>query len=562
MTEFDIIIFLGYIAGLLALGILYSSQIKNTKDMFAAGESSPWWIAGISGHMAMFTSGTFVVWGGIAFRQGLVGVSILMMIGISAWLVAFTIAARWKVSGAVTPAEYIENRFGRKAVHFYSWISTIFRMIDVGIALYAVSVILSALIVVPEGHFLAGSNSQTLSVYWAIVICGVSMVLVAAAGGLWAVLMADVIQFVVLTASVLIVIPLLLNEVGGIKSFIDNAPERFFIPYSREFPPLFLVGWVIIHFFKIGGQWAFVQRFLCVSSKQDAKKAALLFGLLFLVSPIFWMLPPMMYRIIDSNANSEKAFIMACQSVLPSGMLGLIAASMFAATASTVNSQINVFAGAFSREIYGKIARFRITEKSMLLFGRFVSLLLGLIVISIAVLIPSLGGAENVVLHLTGMLVTPIVLPSIWSLFSRKIGFSSVIATFSVSIAGMILLKPFIESKSGFIENPLLLEIWIIGIILPVSVLLLFEFTGSTESINSSRVIEIRDSADKVPSLAKAGRLRHFLISAYVLSTGLVILIIAVLNEQGRKVLLIAASALILAVIIINFRLLKNKFGD
>ena len=78
----------------------------------------------------------------------------------------------------------------------------------------------------------------------------------------------------------------------------------------------------------IGGEWAFVQRYLCVSTQASAKKVAWLFGALYLTTPLLWMIPPMVFRTIQPNADPEQAYILACQAVLPAGALGLMLAAM------------------------------------------------------------------------------------------------------------------------------------------------------------------------------------------------------------------------------------------
>jgi Na+/proline symporter len=107
----------------------------------------------------------------------------------------------------------------------------------------------------------------------------------------------------------------------------------------------------------IGADWAFAQRFLCVPSKKDARKSAYLFGILYLVSPLLWLLPPMIYRVVDPTADPEQAYILSCMSVLPVGMLGLMVAAMFSATASMVSSQLNVFSGVLTHDLYRPLMR-------------------------------------------------------------------------------------------------------------------------------------------------------------------------------------------------------------
>src|SRR5690606_39775493 len=68
--------------------------------------------------------------------------------------------------------------------------------------------------------------------------------------------------------------------------------------------------WIVVHTFKLGGEWVFIQRFLAVKSPKDARKSAYLLGILYLVSPVIWMLPAMIYRIVDPNANPEQAYFL------------------------------------------------------------------------------------------------------------------------------------------------------------------------------------------------------------------------------------------------------------
>ena len=67
------------------------------------------------------------------------------------------------------------------------------------------------------------------------------------------------------------------------------------------------------------------------------------------------MLPALVYRTIEPGQDVEQAYILACNLVLPTGMMGLIIAAMASATASAATSQLNVFAGAFTTAIYQRI---------------------------------------------------------------------------------------------------------------------------------------------------------------------------------------------------------------
>jgi SSS family transporter len=411
-----------YLVGVLAVCVIFTARIKNSDDMFVAGGESPWWVSGLSSYMTMFSSGTFVVWGGIAYKWGLVGAAICAGNGLGALLAGRFVAERWKRTGVTTAAEYFELRFGRAAIRFYTLFNLLYKMIVISVGLYSVAVLLCALIPLPDGAPFRDSETGHLSVQWAIVWFGAIVVAYTMAGGLWAVLMTDVLQFFVLTICVVLVVPLCFIEVGGIGGFMKAAPPGFFSPIASDLTWMFLAGWTIIQFASIGGEWAFAQRFLCVPEPRDARRSAYLFGILYVGTALLWMLPPMLYRVIDSNASPEQAYILACQAVLPAGMIGLMIAAMFSATASMVDSQLNVFSGVLTRDFYAKMFPRRATDKHLLMVGRITVIILGMILICGGLAVPAIGGAEQAALSIASLLIGPLMLPTIWGLFSRRIG--------------------------------------------------------------------------------------------------------------------------------------------
>ncbi len=537
MTALDLSVFGIYLVGLLAMACVFV-RLRTTREMFAAGGQSPWWLSGLSAFMTTFSAGTFVVWGGIAYRDGLVGVSLIAVLGISALMVGWLLAKRWKRFGYYSAAEFLHDRFGRSIVQFYTWLQGTLSMITMGGAVYALSVIVTALVPLPEGHLLVDDATGHLSVTVVSLVLCVVIIAITFSGGLWAVLVTDALQFIILTVSVLIVVPLIIHRVGGAEEFVTSAPDNFFSPVAGEFTWFFLVGWCLIFFFKMGGEWAYVQRFACVPSARDARKSSILFGLLYLVSPLIWMLPPMAYRLIDPNADHEQAYILACQLVLPAGVLGLTIAAMCSATASMVTTQLNVFAGAFTTELYRGAIRPSAGQRELVLAGRIITLLLGGLVIAGALLIPRLGTYTGFILSSMALLTGPFVLPTIWGLFSRKIGLG---AAWSVTLLGTVVSMgvKIGATEGGFFErlgllgpitellqrNPRSTDI-VVGIGFPLVLLLVAEFLYRKESPGWARVRRHREEYRQeaaVPSSPLPARL-------CALSTGLVALLLAILG--------------------------------
>lgn len=416
MSRADAIVLIAYLAGMLALGVYYMRRNTNLKQMFAAGHQSPWWVAGLSGFMTMFSAGTFVVWGGLAYRSGLVAVAVNMAYGVAALLAGAFLADRWRALGVESPAQYVRLRFGESAVQLYLWAMMLFRLIGSGIALYALAVLLCVLVPLEPGHLLRDPATGNLSVTFAVIAFGAVIVLYTMLGGLWAVLMTDVMQFIILNLAVLITVVLILARLGGVEGFAHRVPANFFALTNDDYGWWFIAAWTAIHFFMIGGEWAFVQRFLSVPTPRDARRSAWLFGGLYLISPLFWLLPPMLYRAIDPAADPEQAYMLAAQAVLPTGMLGLVLAAMFSATASLISGQLNVFAGALTPMFVRGEGDARAVR-----VGRLVTIVLGLFLTIVGVAIPLLGGAEKVIVAATSLLVVPLVAPSVWGFFSDRV---------------------------------------------------------------------------------------------------------------------------------------------
>ena len=485
MTGLDYLVLLMYVAGVFVIGGIFGGKIKNSRDMFAAGGQSPWWVSGLSSFMTMFSAGTFVVWGGIAYKHGMVGISINLCNGIAAMLAGYLVAGRWKRIGVTTGAKFVELRFGRVALQFYTWTGIVYKMLAIGVALYSVAVLLSALVPVPEGYFFRDPVTGHLAVSWALLLFGCIVVIYTVVGGLWAVLMTDVLQFIVLSLAVAIVIPLIIvhERIGGFTGFIERAPEGFLSPTAGEFTWFFLCCWVAIQFFSIGGEWGFAQRFICVSSERDAKRSAWLFGALYLVSPFIWMLPPMMYRLVNPDADPKEAYILACREVLPPGVVGLMLAAMFSATASMIDSQLNVFSGVLTRDFYRPLLKPDSSERHLVLVGRIMTTVLGLILIGVALSVPNLGGVENVVLSVGGLMMVPLLSPTVFGMLSPRIDTKAVWLTAGTCFIAGITLK-FGLNPGGFLSGIALttpLSRWIqansrsaemlVGVVIPVLIL-------------------------------------------------------------------------------------------
>ncbi|MGJ8679456.1 sodium:solute symporter family protein [Paraglaciecola sp.] len=461
MSHFDIAIALAFSALVFILGLSFSRSGNNVKSFFAAGGAVPWWISGLSLFMSFFSVGTFVIWGAIAYNNGLVAVTIQTTMSIAGFIVGFYIAPKWNRTKALTAAEFITQRLGAGIQKFYTLIFLFISIFGSGAFLY------------PVGKMLEVTAGVPLST--AIIILGSLIILYTAVGGLWAVLVTDVLQFVVLVAAVLIVVPLAFEQVNGISGFIAQSPEGFFSLTNAEYDPWFMFAFGFYNMVFIGGSWAYVQRYTSVASPKDAKKVGFLFGGLYLLAPMIWMLPPMIYRIMQPNLSSseaEGAYLMISQQVVPDGVMGLILGAMVFATASSVNTTLNIASGVFTNDIY-RIFRTKASVKETMRVARFSTLVFGLIATGVALMVQNMGGIVEVVFSLAAITGAALFLPPIWSLFSKAQTGTSVVVTTLVSL----LVNGFFKFVSPVLfdfkleRSPEML----VGVLVPLILLSLFE---------------------------------------------------------------------------------------
>jgi len=463
MVQLDFIVMVVFAILIFAIGLVFTKMSsKSGQAFFEAGGETPWWINGLSLFISYFSAGTFVVWGSIAYKFGLVANAIQLTMAISGGIVAYFIAKRWKRTDVKTAAEYIGRRFGSNAQQFYTYLILILSLFTTASVLY------------PVGKMVYIATPFSLNT--CIMIIGVIIILRTAAGGLWAVLATDVVQFVILTASVLIVLPISLTTVGGMHNFVQHAPVGFFKPFNNDYTFGFMLAFIVYQTMYIGGNWSYVQRYTSVKDEKNAQKVAYIFTILYLVSPILWMLPPMIYRVINPNLQgleAEGAYMMLCQKILPAGLVGLVLAGMISATSSKANATINLAATVFANDLYKNLIRPKAKGKELILMARLFTLLFGAATVGIAMLVPLVGGIVDFVLKIASIAGGALFAPIIWSLFSkRQTTFSTVTATVLALIVNLwfeMLMPIFIHVKlSRTMET-------VLGQAIPLLVLASFE---------------------------------------------------------------------------------------
>ena len=480
----------------------------------------------MSTYMTLFSASTFVIWGGVAYRSGIVAALIGNILGFASFFVGRYLTGKWREMKIKSPGEYLTIRFGKRSLSFYTLLGVIGRGFHTAVALYAIAVVMSTLMILPEGHFMADAAGH-LSVSWAILILGVITLLYTILGGFLAVLMTDVVQFGVLITVVIFMIPLSIDAVGGLGNFVASAPEGYFTPVSAEYPWFWLILWFFVNSFTIGGDWPFVQRYISVPTARDARKSTYLVGVLYLLTPIIWYFPAMAFRQIVPDANPEQAYILMSSHVLMKGMVGVMLAAMVSATLSTVSGTLNVFANVFTYDIYGD-KHPQVGEKGLIRVGRIFTFVFGAAIVALALLIPYAGGAEKVVVTVLTMIIGPLYIPSVWGVFSKRLTqkhlLTAMVITYACGVFGLAF--KFSDAVRATFEwiNPNVLES-VIGTVVPVLLLTIMElwakYKGTTDA-GYERIQAIIDpQVDQEPSeeMKRATkRYSHMAVTCFVVT--------------------------------------------
>ncbi len=501
------------------------------KSFFSAGGKVPWWISSLSLFMSFFSAGTFVVWGSIAYSEGWVSVAIQWTMAIAGLIIGFVIAPKWNKTGTLTVAEYITKRFGKDTQRVYTWLFLFLSLFTTGAFLYPVAKIVEV--------------STGIPITTSIIALGILITIYTAIGGLWAVIVTDVLQFVVLTAAVLIVVPLAFDEVGGIDGFVQQAPENFFNFISEEYSLSFMIAFGLYNLFFIAGNWAYVQRYTSVGTPKDAKKVGWLFGGLYVISPVLWMLPPMIYRALVpelSGLENEGAYLLMCKQVLPAGMLGLIVGGMVFATSSSVNTTLNIASGVFTNDVY-KLLKPKTSQEDLMKIARLTTVLFGLITIVVALLVPKMGGIVELILGLAAVTGGAMYLPPLWSLFSKHQTKVSVLATTLISLIVNAYMKFAMPELQG-VTLSRAMEM-ILGVGIPIALLAFFElyarFTNQAEGEHVVADLETDGSSEEEEAETNTHGVKVIAIGIGI--SGLLVALLGVINDEGRTIVISMGSA-------------------
>ena len=444
----DHIIIVGYFLLLTLIGIYFWKRMKHVRDFFTGGNAIPWWLAGVSFYLTGFSAFTFVAYSEMAYRFGFVAVTLAWSSAVGMAIGTLLLAARWRRARIMSPIEFLETRYSSAIRQVLAWAGLPLKIIDDGLKIYATGVFVS----VGLGYDLKTS----------ILVSGLVMLLYTFMGGLWAVVVTDFIQFIILTLGVLVLFPLVFSHVSSIDFFTAGAPEGFLLPVSAPFSPLYVLAFYLLIILSYNGNWAFAQKFYSVRDERAARKAGMLAVALKILGPPLFILPAMAARslmpeLLQPPNSPQYTYAALSLKFLPAGLMGLMIAAMFSATMSTLSGDYNVMASVITEDIYRRLFDKEATQRRLIIVGRVATLAVGALTITIGIsLIASARkGLFEVMVTVFGLFVGPMLIPMLAGLLVRRVtwrGAAAGIATGFASGLTLYLYKAFVLSGNPAID--------------------------------------------------------------------------------------------------------------
>lgn len=444
----DHIIIVGYFALLTLIGLYFWKRMKHVRDFFTGGNAIPWWLAGVSFYLTGFSAFTFVAYSEMAYRFGFVAVTLAWSSAVGMAIGTLVLATRWRRARILSPIEFLETRYSSAIRQVLAWAGLPLKIIDDGLKIYATGVFVS----VGLGYDLKTS----------ILVSGLVMLLYTFMGGLWAVVVTDFIQFIILTLGVVVLFPLVFSHVSSIDFFTAGAPGGFLLPVSAPFSPLYVLAFYLLIILSYNGNWAFAQKFYSVRDERAARKAGMLAVILKILGPPLFILPAMAARslmpeLLQPPNSPQYTYAALSLKFLPAGLMGLMIAAMFSATMSTLSGDYNVMASVITEDIYRRLFDKEATQRRLVIVGRVATLVVGALTITIGIsLIASARkGLFEVMVTVFGLFVGPMLIPMLAGLLIRRVtwrGAAAGIVTGFASGLTLYLYKAFVLSGNPTID--------------------------------------------------------------------------------------------------------------
>lgn len=429
-TDFGLLnwaVLAAYLIGMVLLGYYFMRREGGAGDFFTGGGRVPWWAAGMSIYATMLSAITYMAYPAKAFATDWTYYPMLVTILLVSFPVIRYYLPFFRRLNVTSAYEYLERRFNAATRLMASALFIVFMVARMALVLYLPSLALTAV--------------TGIDIYVCIVLMGCVTIVYCTMGGVEAVVWGDVVQgFILVGGAVLAAGFLIFGTEGGFEGFLAIGSEAGkFRLFDWSFDYRSATFWVIIlggmanNLISYTSDQTVIQRYLTTKDERSARQSILMNGAMSVgVSIVFFVIGAGLYTFYKTNPaamdftmqKADVIFPFFMMSQLPAGVAGLLIAAVFAATMSTISSNINSVATAFSIDFY-KRRRPQTGDKEMLRVARRACVAAGVIGMAIALLMAT------------------------WEILSLLDFFQEILGLLSGGLGGLFLMGIFVPRIGG-----------------------------------------------------------------------------------------------------------------
>ncbi|MEM1338787.1 MAG: sodium:solute symporter family protein [Bacteroidota bacterium] len=453
----DYIIIFGFFAIVLFIGIYVSKKSgKSSSEYFLSGRTMPWWLLGLSMVATTFSTDTPNLVTDLVRTNGVSGNWGWWCFLLTGMLTVFVYAKLWRKSNVKTDLEFYELRYGGKPASFLRK----FRAVYLGVLFNVITMSAVTLAAIKIGGVMLG-----LEPWVTVVAAGLITVIFSALGGFKGVVYSDFLLFFVAMAGAIGAAFYLVNlpEVGGMSAILENDNVKDKLSILPGFSdtkalitmliiPLAVQWWSSWYpGGEPGGGGYIAQRMLAAKNESHAIGATFFFNIMhYALRPWPWILVALASLVVYPDvASISQAFpnvpadklghdlaYSAMLTKLPSGLLGIVLASLVAAYMSTISTQLNWGSSYMVFDFYKQQINPNASEKQMVAVGRLSTVVLMVLSAFLALAMQNAMGIFNLLLSFgagTGLIF---ILRWFWW---RINAWSEITAMFSSGILAILL---------------------------------------------------------------------------------------------------------------------------
>ena len=408
IANLDWIIIISFLFLTLLIGLIVSKKSgENSSEFFLSGRNMPWWLLGLSMVATTFSTDTPNLVTDIVRNNGVAGNWVWWVFLLTGLLTVFVYAKLWRKSNVNTDIEFYELRYSGKPAKFLRG----FRALYLGVIFNVLAMGGISLAAIKIGQVMLG-----LTAFETIGIAGAITVVFSTMGGFKGVVYTDFLLFFVAMAGSIGAAYYLVNmpEIGGIQALITHPNVADKISMLPDFSnteqlimlliiPLAVQWWSAWYpGAEPGGGGYIAQRMLAAKDENHAIGATFFFNIMhYAFRPWPWILVALASLVIFPDITSiQEAFpavsedklghdlaYSAMLTKLPTGLLGLVLASLIAAYMSTISTHLNWGASYIVNDFYTQQINPTATEKQKVNVGRLATIILFLASAALALML-------------------------------------------------------------------------------------------------------------------------------------------------------------------------------